>query len=102
MEEPLSSKQHTHTVKSITLDEYCKEAQEKVDFIKADIEGAEMSMLRGAKHTIASSAPVCAICLYHKKNDFWEIPQYLENLCPDYTFWFRCEAEPVLFAKRMK
>lgn len=71
----------------------------KVDFIKADIEGSEMAMLRGAAETIKKYAPVCAICLYHKKDDFWEIPQYLHKLRPDYKFWFRCEAEPVLFAK---
>lgn len=99
MENTDSSKYPTDTVKCITLDEFCKESQEKVDFIKADIEGAEMSMLKGAKHTIAKFAPVCAICLYHKENDFWEIPQYLESIRPDYQFWFRCEAEPVLFAK---
>lgn len=97
-----SLKSTTEQVKCITLDDFCKETKEKADFIKADIEGSEMSMLRGARHTISTFAPKCAICLYHKKNDFWEIPQYLENLCPDYTFWFRCEAEPVLFAKRMK
>lgn len=102
MEKTASPQVLAGTVKTITLDEYCQDSQEKIDFIKADIEGAEMSMLRGATHTIAASAPVCAICLYHRQNDFWEIPQYLEELCPEYTFWFRCEAEPVLFAKRAR
>lgn len=58
-----------------------------------------MAMLRGAAGIIKDDAPVCAICLYHKKDDFWQIPQYLLSLRPDYKFWFRCEAEPVLFAK---
>ena len=88
-------------VKAITLDEYCKEHGTVVDFIKADIEGSEMAMLRGAAETISRDAPVCAICLYHKRDDFWEIPQFLEARCPEYTFWFRCEAEPVLFAKKL-
>jgi len=87
------------TVEAVTLDEFCVSRNIRVDFIKADIEGSEMAMLRGGANTISQTAPTCAICLYHKKNDFWEIPQYLKSLCPDYEFWFRCEAEPVLFAK---
>ncbi len=91
-----------NNIKVITLDEYCEESKEKIDFIKADIEGSEMAMLKGAGRTISKDAPVCAICLYHKRDDFWEIPQFLKKLCPEYTFFFRCEAEPVLFSKIMK
>ena len=70
-----------------------------INFIKADIEGAEMSMLRGATRIIKKHSPTIAICLYHKKDDFWEIPSFIHSLNPKYKFWFRCEAEPVLFAK---
>lgn len=72
----------------------------RIDFIKSDTEGSEMALLRGAAQTIQRDAPVCAICLYHKRDDFWQIPDYLKELRPDYAFWFRCEAEPVLFAKQ--
>lgn len=88
------------SAKMTTLDEFCKTNNISVDFIKADIEGSEMQMLHGAENTIATHAPTCAICLYHKKNDYIEIPKYLGELCPEYTFWFRSESEPVLFAKR--
>lgn len=90
----------TVCVNSVTLDEIVEKRAISVDFIKADIEGAEMQMLRGAAKTIAREAPVCAISLYHKQEDYWQIPQYLQSLRPDYAFWFRCEAEPVLFAKK--
>ena len=69
-----------NNIKVITLDEYCEESKEKIDFIKADIEGSEMAMLKGAGRTISKDAPVCAICLYHKRDDFWEIPQFLKKL----------------------
>ena len=85
---------------TIALDEFCERRGVRVDFIKADIEGSEMRMLRGAARTIARDAPVCAICLYHKRDDYRQIPQFLKELRPDYTFWFRCESEPVLYARK--
>ncbi len=88
------------SVDAVTLDDLAAERAITVDFIKADIEGAEMRMLRGAARTIARDAPVCAICLYHRQEDYWQIPQFLKELRPDYAFWFRCEAEPVLFARK--
>ena len=86
-------------VKSVTLDNFCKENKTIINFIKADIEGAEMSMLQGASELIKNNSPTIAICLYHKRDDFWQIPSYIASLNPNYKFWFRCEAEPVLFAK---
>ncbi len=90
---------NTVEVPTITIDDFCKRYNEKIDFIKADIEGSELAMLRGASQIIKETAPKCAICLYHKRDDFWKIPDYLKFLRPDYKFYFRCEAEPVLFAK---
>ena len=88
------------SIPATSLDEYCQEHSIRFDFLKSDIEGYEMDMLRGAKNIIARDAPVCALSLYHRQEDYWQIPQYLAELCGDYKFWFRCEAEPVLFARR--
>ncbi len=85
-------------IQTVTLDAWCEKITPT--FIKADIEGSELAMLKGGANIISRHAPTCAICLYHKRDDFWQIPQKLQELCPAYTFWFRCEAEPVLFAKR--
>lgn len=38
----------------------------RIDFIKIDIEGAEHKDLEGAKATIKLQEPVLAICIYHK------------------------------------
>lgn len=72
--------------KMITLDEFVSENQiQKVDFIKADIEGAERYMLNGATETLRRFAPKLAICTYHLKDD----PQVLEGIIkeanPAYT-----------------
>lgn len=69
-----------------TLDKFTKENRlTKIDFIKADIEGAERDMLKGAAWVLKNFAPKLAICTYHLLDD----PQVLENLIkeanPDYT-----------------
>lgn len=61
---------------------------EKVNFIKLDIEGAEMSTLRGAKYTINKFRPKMAISLYHKPDDFFEIINYVKENHPFYRVYF--------------
>ncbi len=98
---PISNQETKIAVEAITLDSFVESRNIRVDFIKADVEGAELRMLQGARKTLSRFAPVCALSLYHRQEDYWQLPQYLKEVCPDYTFWFRCEAEPVLFAKRI-
>ncbi len=86
-------------VRAMTVDHFAKERNIKVGFIKSDIEGGEMALLRGAQESIKQDKPTCGIALYHKQADYFEVPQLLSSLCPEYTYYFRCEAEPVLFAQ---
>ena len=61
----------------ISLDEYVKrENIEKIDYIKADIEGAERLLLLGAKNVLKKMAPRLVICTYHYNED----PQLLSFL----------------------
>lgn len=85
-------------VPAVSLDSFVQQRGIHVDFLKSDIEGGEMDMLRGAAETIRRDAPTCGLALYHRQADYYEIPQFLSSLHPDYLFYFRCEAEPVLFA----
>ncbi|MDE7062404.1 MAG: FkbM family methyltransferase [Lachnospiraceae bacterium] len=69
-------------VKTITIDEFVRErGLESVDFIKADIEGAERYMLEGAKETLVRFAPKLSLCTYHLPDD----PQVLEELILRYN-----------------
>lgn len=52
----------------------------KVDFIKLDIEGAEIAALKGMKDTIKKFKPKLAICVYHKELDFLDIPIYIKSI----------------------
>ncbi|MCL1884776.1 MAG: FkbM family methyltransferase [Defluviitaleaceae bacterium] len=75
---------------------------EKVTFIKMDIEGAELNALKGASETIKANKPKLAICVYHKLDDLHEIPRYIKSLVPEYKLYFRnhskCGVETVLYA----
>lgn len=61
----------------------------KVDFLKLDVEGAELKALHGATQLISNSRPVLAISLYHRPQDLWELPLFLSSICADYQFYIR-------------
>jgi FkbM family methyltransferase len=71
-----------------TLDDYCSTNVSQVDFIKMDIEGAEMAAIEGASKVIREFKPRLAISGYHKPEDLWEIPQKLKDLNPGYELTF--------------
>jgi len=60
-----------------------------VDFIKLDVEGAELQALRGACKLIQRSRPVIALSLYHCPQDLWELPLAIADMCKDYRFHVR-------------
>ena len=61
----------------------------RVDYIKLDIEGAELDMLQGAAKTIARWKPKMAVSAYHKLEDLWTLALYIKSIRPDYEFQFR-------------
>ncbi len=61
----------------------------QVDFIKLDIEGAEQDAIDGAKNTIAKYKPILAICIYHKAEDWYKIPELVLSINSDYKIYIR-------------
>lgn len=90
-------------VQGVTIDSVVKD--EKVTYIKMDIEGSELKALEGAQEMILRDHPRLAICIYHKPMDIIEIPSYILSLVPEYKFYIRHYTsnmwETVLYAECM-
>lgn len=78
----------TDTINTITIDDLVQEQQlQKIDFIKMDIEGAEMNALKGAIHSIQTFHPTLAIAVYHQISDFVNVMQFIDDLNLEYQFY---------------
>lgn len=96
----------TKTV-TTTIDDTVRELGiPRVDFIKMDIEGAELNALKGAEGSIRKFHPKLAISLYHSIEDFSTIPRYIASLGLNYRYYLEhhtiYENETVLFAVPQK
>ncbi|MDR0612813.1 MAG: FkbM family methyltransferase [Dysgonamonadaceae bacterium] len=80
-----SSHKSSEKITLTTIDRFAKENNlERVDFIKADIEGAERDMLRGATNVLRTFAPKLAICTYHLPDDPQVLEQIIKQANPKY------------------
>ena len=86
--------------KTVRLTDVLK--NEKVTFIKMDIEGSEVKALKGAEKIIKTHRPTLAICVYHKPAHLWEVPLYIKKMVPEYRIFIRhhtpLEYETVCYA----
>ncbi|MCU7847156.1 MAG: FkbM family methyltransferase [Candidatus Thiodiazotropha sp. (ex Lucinoma kastoroae)] len=69
-----------------TLDE---RVDEKITFIKMDLEGWELHALRGARQHLLEDRPSLAIAVYHEAADFRKTFEYVTALCSDYRVYLR-------------
>jgi FkbM family methyltransferase len=92
----------TKCITSTIDDMVCEFKVPKINFIKMDIEGAEIHALKGAEKTILNFHPKLAISLYHSVEDFITIPMYINSLGLRYKYYIEhhtiYENETVLFA----
>lgn len=95
------------SVETLTIDDLAAQRElARVDFIKMDVEGAELAALMGAEESIRKHRPDLAISVYHRLRDFWEIPAWINQLDLSYEFYlghFTVHMEEtVLFARARK
>lgn len=76
-------------VQSLKIDDFVfNNGLPRLNFIKMDIEGAEIEALKGAMRTIEKYRPKMAIAVYHKLSDFYEVPRFLSGIHEDYRIYF--------------
>lgn len=73
-------------IELVKLDDFI---HEKITYMKMDIEGMELSALKGSEELIRKYHPKLAICVYHKKEDMLEIALNLKRVYPKYKFYMR-------------
>ena len=62
---------------------------QRVSYIKMDVESAECQALEGAVNTLQNYHPALAISAYHFSEDFIEIPLLVHSICPQYKLYLR-------------
>ena len=78
---------HKRKVRALKMDNLLQ--GEAVTYIKMDVEGAEKQALLGLEQHIKSDRPKMFIAAYHYDNDFFELPELLLQLCPEYKIYLR-------------
>jgi hypothetical protein len=64
--------------KNVSLDTFLSSRNEQINYIQADIEGAEKELLLGASSTLANSIKLkLSICCYHNQTDEAELSEFL-------------------------
>lgn len=91
-------------VKTQTIDAVVRDLEiNKIDFIKMDIEGAELDALQGAMNSIQKFRPTLAIAVYHRISDFHTISSWIKELNLGYRMYlghYSIHAEEtILFAE---
>ena len=61
----------------------------RVDLIKLDVEGGELSALRGGMDAIRRFRPRLAVAIYHEADHFWRYPAELMDRLDGYRFYVR-------------
>lgn len=63
------------------------------NFIKMDIEGAEIEALKGAEKIIKKYNPVLAISVYHFTSHLWEAAFIINEMSPNYNYYLRTHGD---------
>ena len=67
-----------------TIDDLFYKKGIRISYIKSDLEGYDLAMLKGAENTIKQYHPKIAVTVYHKPDDGREIEEYLKRINPKY------------------
>ena len=63
--------------------------ENKVTYIKMDVEGEEENAILGAKNTILNNKPKMLVSAYHKTDDLIKLPETVFGIRSDYKIYIR-------------
>ncbi|MBR5616462.1 MAG: FkbM family methyltransferase, partial [Clostridia bacterium] len=72
----------TIEVAALPIDAVCED--ERIDYIKYDVEGSEREAIEGSARIIREQKPDLLISLYHRTEDLHELILQVKSLCPEY------------------
>ena len=64
-------------------------ADDRIDYIKYDVEGAEREALDGSHLTVERYHPSLLISVYHRSRDIFELPLLMAKRYAGYRFYLR-------------
>jgi FkbM family methyltransferase len=79
-------------VNVLPIDDVVQETGAAV-YLKFDVEGAEWEALRGCAKLLEHARPLMAISLYHRPDDLWQLPLYVDSLALGYHSLIRTQGE---------
>lgn len=65
------------------------ERGERVDYLKYDVEGAELDALEGSRRLLEESRPRLLVSCYHRPEDLFLLPLWLKDHFPFYKLYLR-------------
>ena len=87
-----NSDNDTDEIQCVSLDSWAKENNiTRIDFIKADIEGAERLLLQGATYVLQTLQPKISICTYHFPDDKQVLTNLIKKANPNYKIMYAHE-----------
>jgi hypothetical protein len=84
-----ASKINDSSVTKIELVKLDERVEERVTFIKMDLEGWETKAIAGCKKHIEYDKPKLAIAVYHSAKDFIDVPQQILGFNNNYSIYLR-------------
>lgn len=78
-----------YTVRALAPDNIAELQNNRVDYIKYDVEGSEYEAILGSREIIARDKPKLLVSLYHRSEDIFTLPKLIRTLRQDYSFYLR-------------
>lgn len=75
-------------IEADSVDNIAGSLDKPVGYLKMDVEGSEKETLLGAKNIIKRFHPLLAVCVYHRPEDLYELPETIRELSGEHPYHF--------------